>query len=374
MSLAWYKDCAYVNATDGTSVLDVSDPSHPKETAHLNSTGMRNAHESMKVHEARGLLVAYAFLGTTVDIYDVSKDCRHPELLSSLELPGGNGHAGNFSVDGRTYYASPNPIVGAMRAIDLDDPRKPVIVDTEFPGFLTHDVSTNADGTRGYFMQLSTPNTIPLAPLVGGGGSGLTIIDLTEIQARKPHPKVSIISETSWLDGSSGQGSERISYHGKPFLLVTDELGNRGLLGLGDCNDTETFAFPRLFDISDEKRPKEVSRLLLEANEGKHCAEAVKAGPLLFGFGSHYCSVDRTEDPRLAVCSFWESGIRVFDIRNPWLPKEIAYFNPGSGDMAPARSRIVVDKRQIWVSLMFSGFYVLDFTNSVLDDILSEDD
>jgi hypothetical protein len=373
MSLAWYKDCAYVNGTDGTTVLDVADPLHPKTTAHLTTAGMRNSHESMKAHQGRGLLAAYAFLGTTVDIYDVSHDCRKPELASSIDIPGGNGHAGNFSADGTFYYASPNPLIGTMRAVDIADPKSPFVVRADFPGFLTHDLSTNADGTRGYFMQLAPPGGLPTGALTGGGGGGMTILDLSEIQKRKAHPKVSIISETSWQESQTGQYSEPVFYHGKPFLLVTDELGNRGLLGLGACGTkTATFSFPRLWDISDEKHPKEVSRLMLEAEDPDHCKEALAAGPLLFGFGSHYCSVDRTNDPRLAVCSFWEAGIRVFDIRNPWQPKEIAYFNPGGGDMAPGLSRILPDKRQIWVALMFSGFYVLDFSNSVLDDILSE--
>jgi hypothetical protein len=374
MALAWYEKCAYVNGTDGTTVLDVSDPTHPVTTAHLTTAGMRNSHESMKVHAGRGLLVAYALAGTTVDIYDVSRDCTKPELLSSIDIPGGNGHSGNFSADGTIYYASPNPLIGALGAVDLTDPRKPKMVETTFPANLTHDLSTNKDGTRGYFMQLAPPGGLPTNALTGGGGSGLTILDLSEVQARKPKPKVTVISETSWLDGNTGQYSEPVTYHGKPFLLVTDELGNRGVVGLGRCGAIPTFAFPRIFDISDEKHPKEISRLMLEVEDPTHCAEAVAGGPLLFGFGSHYCNVDRTEDPRLAVCSFWESGIRVFDIRNPWQPREIAYFNPADSDMAPALSRILPEKRQIWVALMFSGFYVLDFTNSVVDEILAEAD
>jgi hypothetical protein len=372
MALAWYKQCAYVNGNDGTTVLDVSDPAHPKTTAMLATPGMKNAHESMKVHQERALLVAYASGGTAVDIYDLSKDCTKPVLAATIEIPGGNGHSGNFNADGTIYYASPNPGGSALAAVDLTDPKKPKIIATKFPDNLTHDLSTNKDGTRGYFMQLAPPGGLPTGALTGGGGSGLSIVDLTEVQARKPSAKVSVISETSWLDGNTGQASQPITYHGKEFLLVTDELGNRGLIGLGSCGANPTFSFPRIFDISDEKHPKEISRLMLEAEDPKHCAEAVAAGPILFGFGSHYCSVDRNDDPRLAVCSFWESGIRVFDIRNPWQPKEIAYFNPADGDMAPALSRILPEKRQIWVALMFSGFYVLDFTNSVVDQILSE--
>jgi len=35
------------------------------------------------------------------------------------------------------------------------------------------------------------------------------------------------------------------------------------------------------------------------------------------------------------VCGYFNSGIRVFDIREPWRPKEIAYYNP-AGTTTPS--------------------------------------
>src|SRR3712207_6182115 len=60
-----YENCAYysdtigaVNAEGGTVVVDVSDPRKPVQTAYLTEKAAANAGESLRVHRARGLLVA----------------------------------------------------------------------------------------------------------------------------------------------------------------------------------------------------------------------------------------------------------------------------------------------------------------------------
>jgi hypothetical protein len=67
--------------------------------------------------------------------------------------------------------------------------------------------------------------------------------------------------------------------------------------------------------------------------ETHDCANAEKVradvmGLTTFTYGSHYCSVDNRENATALACGYFNSGIRVFDIRNPERPKEIAYYNP----------------------------------------------
>src|SRR5262249_20294884 len=52
------------------------------------------------------------------------------------------------------------------------------------------------------------------------------------------------------------------------------------------------------------------------------------AGLSGFTYGAHYCSVDNRQEATTLACGYFESGVRVFDIRNPQRPKEIAYYNP----------------------------------------------
>jgi hypothetical protein len=98
---------------------------------------------------------------------------------------------------------------------------------------------------------------------------------------------------------------------------------------------------------------------------------------MAFGYDSHYCTIDRPVDPTIVACSEFQSGLRVFDIRDVRRPREIAYFNPGGdGTAAPggfggtfsgftsAQPRIIPERGEIWFTDQDRGFYVVRFTNS----------
>jgi hypothetical protein len=82
--------------------------------------------ESLKVHERKKYLAGVQFNALGFDVYDLSQDCRQPKLLSSVNMPVGvGGHAGNFSADGLTYYASQLSPAGRIYPIDIGDPAHP---------------------------------------------------------------------------------------------------------------------------------------------------------------------------------------------------------------------------------------------------------
>ena len=103
------------------------------------------------------------------------------------------------------------------------------------------------------------------------------------------------------------------------------------------------FPMARIYDIADEKNPVLVKKLALETHDPANCD---LIGPDLnvangqpsnfFSYGSHYCSVDNRENATALACSYFNSGIRVFDIRKPEKTKEIAYYNPASVAAVPA--------------------------------------
>ena len=90
------------------------------------------------------------------------------------------------------------------------------------------------------------------------------------------------------------------------------------------------FQAPRIVDVTDETKPVVVSHLYLEIHDPKNCDKVLPdtTGLSSFIYGSHYCSVDNKRAATTLACGYFESGIRVFDIRDPTKPKEIAYFNP----------------------------------------------
>ena len=91
------------------NVMDMSDPTNPTLTARLLTPAMDTPHESLVLSRERGLLAAVAGNLTTnvgqIDIYDISGDCRQPELRSSTPM-GFLGHESGLSPDGNTFYSA----------------------------------------------------------------------------------------------------------------------------------------------------------------------------------------------------------------------------------------------------------------------------
>jgi hypothetical protein len=62
-------------------------------------------------------------------------------------------------------------------------------------------------------------------------------------------------------------------------------------------------------------------------NEPENCAERQASGHAPW---IAYHSIDSPYDPHFAMISFGTAGIRVFDIRDPYAPTEVAYYNKGT--------------------------------------------
>lgn len=317
---ARYGRCVYMGsfgssiptAQRGVQVVDVSNPAAPRHVRTLRSPAMAaGTWETLKVNEERGLLAA---VGTTAmvgpllfDVYDLKADCTNPKLLNGL---GGSGqlsapiavlgHEGDFSPDGRTYYATAGT-GGWVTAIGLDDPSRPEVLYTGSVGLTNHGLSVSADGNRMYGVT-----AIP---------AGVQILDVSDIQARRPFPQLRQVGAVTWDDGLITQHTIPITSGGHPYLVAVDEAGSGSV---------------RIVDIADETAPVVVQQIRLEINlpENAHLRAQDTGGDGLFGYEAHYCSVDRPTDPTALACGFIQSGVRVFDISDLSAPREIAYFNP----------------------------------------------
>lgn len=382
----------------GTVVVDASDPQNPQATAYLDSPAMRYAWESLKVHKGRKLLAATERLGTGFDIYDLSADCRDPVLKGSIQLAGGGsdpfravqGHAGNFTPDGMTYYATQDfrGLRGIMPIIDVSDPSNPKqLLTWQFPGHgRSHDTFFSEDGTRLYSAQPgqfgNTGSSI--------GPNGLVILDVSDIQFRRPNPQIRVISTLFWEDGGQAQIALPVTIKGRPYLIFTDEGGAGGVGGReGACaRGLPPSGFARIIDISDERNPKIVSKLMLEVHDPANCP-SVLTDPPANNYSSHYCNVDKVHNPKVVACTYRDGGLRVFDIRDLVHPKEIAYYKPparrtaflpGSTLWSPTVTRDrTVDHTptqirwrkhngeiHLWFGSQDNGFQIVRFTNELL--------
>jgi hypothetical protein len=358
----------------GTYVVDMSDPVRPTISDSLDTPATRSPHESLSVHAGRGLLAAVMGTFTTapgiVDVYDLTQDCRHPVLLSSLPV-GVAGHEGSFSPDGMTYWASAaagfytGQRSGTIAAVDISDPRRPS-VELVATGEDAHGFNLSADGNTLYHAD-------------AGPTPGLTILDVSDVQRRVPNPKARRISHLTWDTVSIPQTNLPVTIGGHPYLVEVDEFANgfpiknptrnavwHFLTNTGGSDPSAMVGAARVIDIADPAAPKVVSDIRLEVNspEARAGDESNDPGAQhLFGYSAHYCAVPKSVDPGIVACAFIASGLRVFDIRDPRHPREVAYFNPPGTPSAPYRAlsqpAFAPERNEIWYADGNYGFFAL---------------
>ncbi|MGI8558589.1 MAG: LVIVD repeat-containing protein [Solirubrobacteraceae bacterium] len=344
----------------GVAVLDMSDPSHPVQTASLTELPMLSPHESLNLNVRRGLLAAVngnpATAPGVVSIYDVSQDCRHP-VLDSTAAVARLGHESGFTPDGNTFYATSTALPG-ITAIDVSNPRAPQPI---WQGnVVSHGMSLSDDGNRAYIAD----------PL----GGDMLILDTSEIQARAPNPQAREISRVTWPTASIPQNAIPFSEHGHPYVLEFDEY-TAGTLGSGSRDQVGA---ARIIDIADESHPRVVSNIRLQVNQpADHNAASGDPGAQspVQGYAAHYCNFPTRVDPQVVACSFIASGLRVFDISTLTAPKEIAYFVAPTiptlvntfqaSDFAMSQPAFAPDQREIWYSDGATGFYNVRVAASV---------
>ncbi len=366
-------DLPYNLGREGTGVvvLDMSDPRRPRQTANLVTPAMQSPHESLMLNRKRGLLVAVlGNAGTNagvMDVYDVKRDCRSPRLLSSTPA-GILGHESGFAPDGKTFYVASTG-GQTLTAVDLTDPRLPRPIWVR-EGVVYHGMRVSGDGKRLYVAEIGRPGDGVLS------NGGLAVLDVSQIQARKPNPRVPVVSRLSWRSGSIPQVAEPITIRGRRYLLEVDEFANSRLDQLKTYDSEAKVGAVRLINIDDDRHPRVVSNIRLQVNQpwarrGPQQNDPGAQSPIQ-GYAAHYCSVPRVKDPKLAACSFIASGLRVFDIRNPRRPREVAYFNkplaPGTKpgrEAAHALSAPAWDmkRKQVWFTDGNTGFYAVRLTN-----------
>jgi hypothetical protein len=148
-----------------------------------------------------------------------------------------------------------------------------------------------------------------------------------------------------------------------------------------------------MVDVLDEKHPKVVSTIRMQVNDPANCATTVSEHNAAFSlmYSAHYCTPDDPRNTTAIACAWISSGVRVFDVRDPLHPREIAYYNPPANldpdtiragapyydlliglrtkDSVSTQIRWVRDaqtgEQHLWFISGENGFQVVKFTNDV---------
>ncbi len=422
-SMAWLDDCAYITTTsagqifgptsspyvdpqynplNGMAVIDASDPQNPELVDILQSPAMIAPHESLHASQARHIIVAVRGGGTALDVYE-AQDCRNPVLKASVniglgitlslpEIPFGIGlidqglaffgHALCISDDGMTAYATSSAQTNAV--IDLSDIENPSLIQLYAPA--SHDCGLNPEGTRLYqanFGFVSLGLGLPNGPALGQ--NGLMILDVSGFQDRSIAPSplflgttpplIGFLGWTNLLDGealTAGSHTARWFKQGdRTYVYSSDEWPTAGV-----C----PWAHSRIIDITDETNPVKVSDIVLEVNKVENCLQTEID---IANYSAHYVGFDDKYNATTLFMTYYTGGLRVWDIRDPANPFEIAYWHPAPNTNTPTvflseafgssgnrwdavatYVRYRPETGHIWIAGYSSGFQILEFTES----------
>ena len=438
-NMAWSGDCAYVSGPgttfgpttydstkddrNGIAVVDVSDPTRPTHVRTLIGTpASTKTSETLYAVDApardgfpeRHVLVVgqYGNAGSGVlkpmDVYDVS-DCADPQLIGTY-LWQENIHNLTISGNGKYVFATqplqmvdidplfdgdpatdavylgdierdmPYPLVPFGPGPDADDELPAPVREANRNGYSSHQAWSDFDGTRLYLgsqtPQYEAFTIVDLQPWIDSTIPGTFLhterpVVLSQSMGRGHSVSVGDIGEQKWaLHAEESVFGQANDCNHELTRAISPNYGATPFVGVAE---------PFLSDVTDPSNPEmHVSRLGLEINRPENC-DAQKASGVQASV--HYHEFDDEQDTKFAILSMQNAGIRVFDVRDPAHPVEVAYFNPGDVnnpsddpatpeneaadgavtlDYAWGHPRYNAETGHIWFATRAGGFWVVE--------------
>ena len=367
---------------NGTSIVDVTDPANPVYLKHLpGPSGVGEAGGAQMVRACAGRDLPNAnptrhFLLRSAgdiahEVYDVTNP-SNPQLISTPSSGLAGTHKNFWECDtGIAYLVSgiPGWRTNRMTEIfDLSNPAAPVkireygLVGQE-PGSTVEPVPTSLHGPislghRVYFGHGTSSNGI------------YQIVDRTKLLTGPPAPtpdnlRFPVISQT---DLSPFNGAHTTF----PVLgIPVPKLGEfargeiRDILVIvnestaNECNEAAQMAY--FADITVEAKPQIISSFYVPERSGDFCQRGGR-------FGAHSSNENTTPIfyRKLVFFAWFNAGVRVVDIRDPFRPKEVGFYIPATtANTDPRGNKIAIQTNNVDVD--DRGFvYIVDRANTGL--------
>ena len=332
-----------------------------------------------------------------MDVYDVS-DCANPRLLETVEFPE-NIHNLTLSGNGRYVFATQPIQVVDLDPLFDDDPATGSVflgnVEQHIPGPFVSPypvadvddvvpVTGKGDTGSRYYSHEAWPTHDGTKLYLGGQlptWEIFTIVDISQWLERDA--KGAPVGEPQVISQRSGRGHSvrTATIGGTPYVLHSEESVFGGSYGCvpEELNPAAGPSEPWLTDIGDESNPVRVSQFGLAINQPANCPAQMDSGVQA---SVHYHDVDDATDTTFVMASMWNAGLRIFDVRDPAAPAEVAYFNPADVDPGPETEldqawghvRYVAETGHIWVATSSGGFWVLELEPQLREHLGLDDE
>ena len=339
---------------NGTSILDVTDPRAPKPLFHIPGEpgeGESGGAQMVRVCDGASLpkgdkskvYLLRTYGNAAHEIWDVSDPARPVRIASIGPVKG--THKNWWECDtGIAYLVSGLEgwrVRRMTQVYDLSDPAKPRhIRDFGLPGQqpgakgeapmeLHGPISTGPKGNRVYFgygtnkggvMQIVDRDKLLNGPKeISDANLRYPEVGRLELPPTNgAHTTFPVLGVDVAEFAKDKVGSKR------DFAVIVDESL------VNECAEARQMVW--IADITAEAKPFNVSSWTVPEASGNFCARGGR-------FGSHSSNENMTAVyyKRVVFIAFFNAGVRALDIRDPYHPKEIAYYIPAVSEKTDKR-------------------------------------
>jgi hypothetical protein len=336
----------------GTSILDISDPSQPVVVRQWEAPPGSHTH---KVQVADGLLVVNHELFRSegpapvgIAIYDLP-DPFDPQQVGFFDTGGRGVHRIVYEGGAHAYISvTPPGYTGRIwMIVDVSDPARPREVGRWWwPGMWEAGGET-PDWPEAEERLVHHAMVWGDRAYLGLWDSGMVVLDISDPTSP------TTISRLAWDEG--GHTHTCLPMPDRDLVVVTDEAISNG------CDGPRHMV--RVVDVSDEGSP--YVRSICPVPEGDFCDRGLR-------FGAHCLHENRPGSYRsqeVVFATYFNAGLRVFDIADPDRPGEIAHWIPECPprqEAAQINDVFVAEDHTVYVTdRVNGGVYILQPTGDL---------
>ncbi len=322
----------HMAAPYATTILDVSNPSHPRVLSRIKVRPGTHSHKARICGSTLVINVEPYSVGgdatAGMALYDIS-DPGDPKEISFYAMgglaTGGTGmHRFQADCEKELIYASGSAVGfqgNISLIIDMSDPARPREVGRWWlPG--QHVAAGEKPEWWGRSTRTHHPLRLGNRLYVSLWYGGFAVLDISSPELPELVSHVNYHDVETEPTHTALPVGHRIG--GRDWLIVFDEA-----MGGGDSE-----AVVRFFDISDEKNPLQVSTFQVTRNP---------SGDSGCRFGPHQPHEFVSSD-NLLYAAWFAGGLRIIDVSDPYSPAEAGYYVP-----RPAAGQECVQSNDVFV-------------------------